>query len=135
MNEDFLFTDVGIDSIGFYAPRYYIDLQELALERGVKPDKLTKGLLLSEMRMPDYDEDIISFALKAGYNALYRGNINPKDIDAVFVGTETMTYSVKSVSNILVELLGISKYSMTQDIYNACAAQTLAILKYIEMVL
>jgi len=134
MNEDFLFTDVGIDSIGFYAPRYYIDLQELALERGVKPDKLTKGLLLSEMRMPDYDEDIISFALKAGYNALYRGNIKPKDIDAVFVGTETMTYSVKSVSNILVELLGISKYSMTQDIYNACAAQTLAILNAIALI-
>lgn len=121
MKDDFLFADIGIDSIGFFAPRHYIDLQELALERKVNPDKLTKGLLLKEMRFPDYDEDIISLALKAGYSALYRGQVNPKDIDAVFMGTETMTYSVKSVSNILVELLGISKNSLTQDIYNACA--------------
>ncbi len=134
MNDKLIFMDVGIDSIGFSAPRHYIDLQELALEREVNPDKLTKGLLLKEMRHPDYDEDIISLALKAGYNALYRGNINPKDIDAVFVGTETMTYSVKAVSNILVELLGISKNTLTQDIYNACAAQTLAILNAMALI-
>ena len=134
MNEDFLFSDIGIDSIGFSAPRHYIDLQELALERGVNPDKIIKGLLSKEMRYPDYDEDIISLALKAGYNAIYRGKINPKDIDAVFMGTETMTYSVKSVSNILVELLSISKNSLTQDIYNACAAQTLAIINAMALI-
>ena len=43
--------------------------------------------------------------LKAGYNALIRGNISPKNIEAVFIGTETMTYAVKSVSNIFAELL------------------------------
>jgi len=86
------------------------------------------------MRMPDYGEDIISLSLKAAYDAIYRGKINPKDIDAVFVGTETMTYSVKSVSNILVDLLGVSKNCLTQDIYNACAAQTLAILNAIALV-
>lgn len=134
MDEKLLFMDVGIDSIGFSAPRHYIDLQELALVRDVNPDKLTKGLLLKEMRYPDYDEDIISLALKAGYNALYRGNINPKDIDAIFMGTETMTYSVKSVSNILVDLLGISKNSLTQDVYNACAAQTLGILNALALI-
>ena len=47
--------------------------------------------------------------LKAAYNALLKGNVDPKSIDAIFVGTETITYSVKSVSNIFAELLGISK--------------------------
>ncbi len=134
LNNDILFTTIGIDSIGFYAPRTYVDLEELALKRCVDPEKYSKGLLLKEMRFPESDEDIISIGLKAGYSALLRGNINPKLIDGVFVGTETMTYAVKSVSNILGELLNVSSNSMTQDIYNACAAGTLAIINAMSLV-
>ena len=134
LSDDFLFSDVGIDSFGFYAPRTYIDLKELAIKRNVDPNKFSKGLLLNEMRFPEYDEDIISMGFKAGYNALLRGNINPKTIDAIFVGTETITYAVKSVSNIFAQLFGISKNCITQDIYNACAGGTLAILNAISMV-
>ncbi len=129
-----LFSDVGIDSIGFHAPRHYVDIGEFAKKRNVDPNKYKKGLLLKEMRMPQTGEDIVSLGLKAGYNALIRGNISPKDIDAVFVGTETMTYAVKSVSNIFAEWLGISTNSMTQDVYNACAAGTLAILNAIGLI-
>jgi 3-hydroxy-3-methylglutaryl CoA synthase len=134
INDEYLFSDVGIDSIGFYAPRSYLNLEELAKYRNVDPEKYTKGLMLREMRLPDIGEDIVSMGLKAGYNALQRGNINPKKVDAVFVGTETMTYAVKSVSNILAELLGISINSITQDTYNACAAATLAIINAIALI-
>ncbi|MBD3229623.1 MAG: hypothetical protein GF329_15690 [Candidatus Lokiarchaeota archaeon] len=134
LNDEYLFSNIGIDSIGFYTPRLYLNLNELALRRNVDPDKYRKGLLLNEMRLPDIGEDIVSMGLKAGYNALIRGNINPKTIDAIFVGTETMTYAVKSVSNILGELLGISINSITQDTYNACAAATLAIINAIALI-
>jgi len=133
LNEN-LFSNVGIDSIGFHAPRHFIDIEEFARKRNLNIDKYRKGLLLKEMRMPQVGEDIISMGLKASFNALNRGNINPKEIDAVFVGTETMTYAVKSVSNIFAELLGIPMNSMTQDIYNACAAATLAILNAIALI-
>ena len=96
-------------------------LKDLAIERKVDPEKYKKGLMSIEMRVPEVNEDIISIGLKAGYNALLKGNISPKDIDALFVGTETITYAVKSVSNIFAELLGISSNSFTQDCYNACA--------------
>lgn len=129
-----LFSNIGIDSIGFHAPKQYVCIEEFAKKRNIDPNKYMKGLLLKEMRMPQLGEDIISIGLKAGYNALIRGNILPKDIDAIFVGTETMTYAVKSVSNIFAELLGISTNSITQDIYNACAAGTLAILNAIGLV-
>jgi 3-hydroxy-3-methylglutaryl CoA synthase len=86
------------------------------------------------MRLPEIDEDIISMGLKAGHHALIRGNIDPKEIDAVFVGTETVTYAVKSVSNIFAELLECSPNSITQDVYNACAAGTLAILNAIALI-
>ncbi|MFX0139581.1 MAG: hydroxymethylglutaryl-CoA synthase family protein [Candidatus Hodarchaeota archaeon] len=134
LSDDYLFSDIGIDSIGFHAPRYYVKLEELALERKVDPAKYKKGLLSKEMRIAEIDEDIISLGLKAGYNALQRGGIPPKSIDALFVGTETEVYAAKSISNIFAEMLEISPNSMTQDIYNACAGGTLAILNAIAMI-
>ena len=131
ISDEYLFSNIGIDSIGFHAPRYYVDIEDLAARRNVDPAKFRDGLMLKEMRLAEKDEDIISLGLKAGYNALSRGNISPKDIDAVFCGTETITYAVKSVSNIFAHMLGISDNCMTQDIYNACAGGTLAILNAI----
>jgi 3-hydroxy-3-methylglutaryl CoA synthase len=134
LSNDYLFSNIGIDSVAFYAPRSYVDLYELALERKVDPQKYAKGLLSKEMRIAEIDEDIISLGLKAGYNALLRGAISPKSIDALFVGTETEVYAAKSVSNIFSEMLEISPNSLTQDIYNACAGGTLAILNAIALV-
>jgi 3-hydroxy-3-methylglutaryl CoA synthase len=134
LSNDYLFSNIGIDSIGFHAPRHYVKLEELAQKRKVDPEKYKKGLLLKEMRVADIDEDIISLGLKAGYNALLRGGISPKSIDALFVGTETEVYAAKSISNIFAEMLEISPNSLTQDIYNACAGGTLAILNAIALI-
>ena len=134
ISNEYLFSDIGIDSVGFYAPKYYIKLKDLAVERKVHPDKYKKGLMAIEMRIPDVNEDIISLGLKAGYQALVKGNLSPKSIDALFVGTETITYAVKSVSNIFAELLEISTNSVCQDVYNACAGGTLALLNAIALV-
>ncbi len=134
ISDDHLFGNVGIDSLGFHAPRHFVKLKELALERKVDPEKYAKGLLSKEMRIADVDEDIISLGLKAGYNALQRGGIDSKSIDALFVGTETEVYAAKSISNIFAEMLSISPNSFTQDTYNACAGGTLAILNAIAMI-
>jgi 3-hydroxy-3-methylglutaryl CoA synthase len=134
LSNDYLFSNIGIDSIGFYSPRYYVKLEELAIQRQIDPAKYSKGLLSKEIRIAEVDEDIISLGLKAGYNALIRGDISPKSIDALFVGTETEVYAAKSVSNIFAEMLEISTNSITQDIYNACAGGTLAILNAIALI-
>ncbi|MBY8985580.1 MAG: hydroxymethylglutaryl-CoA synthase family protein [Candidatus Lokiarchaeota archaeon] len=134
ISDEYLFGNIGLDSIGFYAPRHFLNLTELAIERKVDPEKYAKGLLSKEMRLADVDEDIISLGLKAGYNALQRGGIDSKSIDALFVGTETEVYAAKSISNIFAEMLNISPNALTQDIYNACAGGTLAILNAIGMI-
>ncbi|WP_371802836.1 hydroxymethylglutaryl-CoA synthase family protein [Candidatus Lokiarchaeum ossiferum] len=128
-----LFSNVGIDSIGFYAPKYYLSLENLAKLRDVNPDKFKYGLMAYEMRVPNRGEDCISIGLKAAQNALFRGKIDPAEIDALFVGTEATIYAVKSISNIYKDLLKIPKKCMTQDVSNACAAGTLAILNAIGM--
>ena len=132
-NLDDLFTNVGIDSIGFFAPSFYLNLENLAKLRDINPDKYKFGLMIYEMRVPDRGEDSISIGLKAAQNALVRGKIDPSEIDALFVGTETTVYAVKSISNIYKDLLGIPKNCMTQDVSNACAAGTLAIINAIGM--
>ncbi|UCC21135.1 MAG: hydroxymethylglutaryl-CoA synthase family protein [Promethearchaeota archaeon] len=134
LSNEYLFSNIGIDSLSFFSPRTYVDLRELAKERNVDPNKYTKGLLSKEMRIPEVDEDVVSLGLKAGYNTLQRGDISPKSIDALFFGNETITYSVKSISNIFAEMLEISPNSITQDIYNACAGGTLAILNSIGLI-
>ncbi|MFW9867117.1 MAG: hydroxymethylglutaryl-CoA synthase family protein [Candidatus Thorarchaeota archaeon] len=134
LSDDHLFSQIGISSIGFHAPRSFVKLEELAKERKVDPAKYAKGLLSKEMRVVEVDEDIISLGLKAGYNALQRGGIPPKSIDALFVGTETEVYAAKSISNIFAEMLNISPNALTQDVYNACAGGTLAILNAIALI-
>ncbi|HUW90466.1 MAG TPA: hydroxymethylglutaryl-CoA synthase [Candidatus Nanopelagicaceae bacterium] len=134
IGNDYLFGNIGIDSVGFYAPKYYIKLDDLAQQRNIDPGKFQKGLMVHEMRVPEVNEDIISLGLKAGYQALLKGGISPKSIDALFVGTETITYAVKSVSNIFAELLEISPNALTMDSYNACAGGTLALLNAIALV-
>jgi 3-hydroxy-3-methylglutaryl CoA synthase len=132
--DDDYFFNVGIDSMGFYTPKYYVDLTDLAEVRNVDPNKYLKGLLTKEMRIPGAGEDIVSMAAKAGHYAMMRGNIDPSEIDAIFLGTETMTYAVKSVSNILAEILNISLNCVTQDVYNACAGETLAVLNAVGLI-
>jgi 3-hydroxy-3-methylglutaryl CoA synthase len=128
------FSDIGIDSIGFYAPHLMFPLARLAEARNVDIQKYYQGLLTYEMRLPDFGEDIVSLGCKAAKNALIRSLTNSKSIDAVFVGTETITYAVKSVSNIIKDYLGLEKNCLTQDVYNACAAGTLAILNAYAMI-
>ena len=48
---------VGIDSLSFYVPSLYVDIEELALERNISADKLVYGLGLKKMSTPDFDEN------------------------------------------------------------------------------
>jgi hydroxymethylglutaryl-CoA synthase len=128
------YLDVGIDSAAFYTSKYYVDLRDLAKSRGVDPNKYLKGLLTHEMRIPAPGEDIVSMSIKAGQHALIKGNIDPKEIEAVFIGTETSTYAAKSVSNVISEVLGVSRNSMTVDMQAACASGTLALLNAIGLI-
>jgi 3-hydroxy-3-methylglutaryl CoA synthase len=134
ISSDENFYNCGIDSIGFYTPRNFVNLEALARIRNIPLNKLRFGLMTHEMRIAAQSEDIISLGVKAAKNALLRGQISPKEIDGVFVGTETITYAVKSVSNIYKDLLEIPKNCITQDIYNACAAGTLAIYNAIAQI-
>ena len=134
MKNNTTFLDIGIDSMGFCVPHNTIRLEELAKARNMDPQKYKSGLFAHEMRIADCGEDIVSLSFNASISAISSGKISKDTIDAVLVGTETITYAVKSVASILKDLLGLKLEILTQDVYNACAAGTLAILNAIGLI-
>ena len=96
---------VGIDSLAYYVPSLYVDIQELAAERNIVPDKLVKGLGLKKMTTPDYDEDSASIAANSLYRLIKENNINPKEIGRVYLGTESGVDASKPTSSYVVEIL------------------------------
>jgi len=132
--DDAFFLNVGIDAIGFYAPRFRLYLEDLAKKRGVDPVKYRQGLLAEEFAVPDYGEDAISMAIMAAQNVIARGKINPKEIDAIFVGSESLPYAVKSIASILSGFLNIQENAFTGDTLHACAGATLGLLNAVGLV-
>ena len=96
---------VGIDSISYYVPSLYVDIEELALRRNIPAEKLVNGLGLKRMATPDYDEDAASIAANSLFRLISENNINPKEIGRVYLGTESGVDSSKPTSSYVVEIL------------------------------
>ena len=86
---------VGIVGYGVYIPRYRLPATEVARiwsgnEEGALPIK--------EKAVPGLDEDTITISIEAARNALKRAEIDPSDIRAVWIGSESHPYAVKPSS-------------------------------------
>lgn len=104
----------GIDAISFYVPNRFLPISTLAKARGIQEEKLTKGLGLLNMAVPDTTEDAASFAANALYRLIEIHGIDPSTIGRVYLGTEsavdaskpTATYAVGAVEKVLEERFG-----------------------------
>ena len=118
---------VGITGYGVYIPRYRIKTADIAAVWGEDGDKLAKGLGVFEKSVPGPDEDVATISVEAARNAVKRANINPVNIGAIYVGSESHPYAVKPTGTIVAEAIGCS-YDMTCADYEfACKAGTAAI--------
>ena len=79
--------NIGIDKIGFSMPNRYLDIKDLAVARGIDPDKFTKGLLQSEMCVTSKEEDIVTLGARAAEEILTKED--KEKIDMIVLGTET----------------------------------------------
>ena len=96
---------VGIDSLSYYVPSLYVDIEDLAIKRDIVPDKLIKGLGLKKMATPDFDEDSASIAANSLYRLIVDNNIDPRKVGRVYLGTESGVDSSKPTSSYVVEIL------------------------------
>jgi hydroxymethylglutaryl-CoA synthase len=110
----------GIVGYGSYVPRYRLPATEVAR---VWTDG-QGGTPIIEKAVPGPDEDTLTIGLEAARNALARANIDPQNIGAVWVGSESHPYAVKPTSTIIAEALGVTPYTEAADWQFACKAGT-----------
>ncbi len=114
----------GIIGYGAYVPRNRIKVEEIAKVWGADAPSYKKGLMLEEKSVPSPDQDTITMAVEASKRALKRAGIDPKEIGAVYVGSESHPYAVKPSGTVLAEALGATPEVHTADFEFACKAGT-----------
>lgn len=115
---------IGIVGYGAYVPRFRIKAEEISRVWGTDAESIKKGLNVEEKSVPDYDEDTVTISVEAARNALKRAGINPEEIGAVFVGSESHPYVVKPSGTIVAEAIGASENLFCADLEFACKAGT-----------
>ncbi len=118
---------IGITSYGTYIPRYRIKVEEIARVWGDNPEHIKSGLMIHEKSVPDLDEDTATIAVEAARSAIGRCNIDPKEIGAVYVGSESHPYAVKPTATIVAEAIEATPDLTAADFEFACKAGTAAI--------
>lgn len=109
---------VGIIGYGAYVPRYRLPAVEVARvwTNGMG------GTPVREKAVAGLDEDVITMSIEAARNAIARAEIDPRDIRAVWVGSESHPYAVKPSSTIVAEAIGTSPNIQAADWEFACKA-------------
>lgn len=113
---------IGIVGYGSYVPPYRIKARTIADQWGDDPVTMEKGLLMEEKTVPGWDEDTITISVAAAKNALKRAGIDPVDIGAVYIGSESHPYAVKPSGTVLIDALGIGPHVHVADLEFACKA-------------
>ncbi len=98
-------VQVGIDAMSFYVPSIYLDLKTLAPSRNLDYEKLSKGLGVLKMALPDTDEDAASMAANAVFKLLKEYNLNPRDIGRLYVGTESGLDGAKPIATYVLGMI------------------------------
>ncbi len=120
----------GIVGYGVYIPQYRLPAREVAR---IWSDG-EGGVPIKEKAVPGPDEDTMTIGLEAARNALARAQINPQDIGAVWVGSESHPYAVKPTSTIIAEAIGATPATLGADWQFACKAGSETVQAGIGMV-
>ncbi|MGB8952120.1 MAG: hydroxymethylglutaryl-CoA synthase [Candidatus Aminicenantales bacterium] len=124
----------GIIGYGAYIPRNRIKVEEIAKVWGADAPSYKRGLMLEEKSVPSPDQDTITMSVEASKNSLKRARINPRDIGAVYIGSESHPYAVKPSGTVLAEAIGATPDVHTADFEFACKAGTEAMFVALGLV-
>jgi len=113
---------VGIIGYGAHLPRRRIKVEEIAKVWGADAPSYKKGLELLQKSVPALDEDTITLSVEAARNAVARAQIDPRDIGAIYVGSESHPYAVKPSGVTVAEAIGATPACHCADFEFACKA-------------
>ncbi|OGB60343.1 MAG: hydroxymethylglutaryl-CoA synthase [Caldithrix sp. RBG_13_44_9] len=124
----------GIVGYGSYIPKYRIRVEEIAKQWGADAESYRKGLMVEEKSVPALDQDTITMAVEASLRALSRAGINPLEIGAVYVGSESHPYAVKPSGTTLAEAIAATPEVHCADFEFACKAGSEAMFVALQLV-
>ncbi len=124
--------DVSILGWGGYIPRYRIKLEDIEKVWGDKD--YSARVRVYEKAVAGPDEDATTIAVEAAKNAIARAGIDPKEIDAVFFGSESKPYAVKPTITVVIDALGLKYRVFGADVEFACKGGTDAMVICIGLV-
>jgi len=97
--------NVGIDTIDYYIPKLFVGMHDLSLAREIPYAKLSQGLGIKRMSIPDCNEDTASLAANALLQLIITNKIDPSEIGRIYLGTETGLDSSKPISSYVIEVV------------------------------
>jgi len=98
-------TRVGIDDMALHVPRLYLPIQTLAEKRNIEYAKLSKGLGLEKMAIPDVHEDAATMAASAVAELIEKNHLDPNTIGRIYLGTESALDGAKPTATYVVNML------------------------------
>jgi len=125
---------VGIIGYGAYVPRNRIKVEEIAKVWGADAPNYKRGLGLEEKSVPSPDQDTITMSVEATKNALKRAEIDPQEIEAIYVGSESHPYAVKPSGTVVAEAIGATPEIHCASFEFACKAGSEAMFVCIGLV-
>lgn len=102
-------------------------VEETAKIWGEDPERIKEGLLVKEKSVPASDEDTATIAVEAARNAMKRAQIDPEELGAIYVGSESHPYAVKPTATMVAEAIQATPNLTAADYEFACKAGTAAI--------
>ncbi len=125
---------VGIDDISVYIPKLYLPVTgEFATSRGIDPAKLTRGIGIERMAVPDAHEDAATMAAMSLLELMRRSDLKPEDIGKIYVGTESAVDEAKALGTYVIGMLeqiygaGSFQDCSTVEFKSACIGTTQAL--------
>ena len=119
---------------GKTADEYRAKVEEIAKVWGDDPKSISKGLVVNQKSVPGPDEDTITISVEAARRALQRAEIDPQDIGAIYVGSESHPYAVKPTATIVADAIRASPNLTAADLEFACKAGTAGIQAAVGLV-
>ena len=119
---------VGIVGYGAYIPMNRLRAEEVNRVWG------GSGTPIEEKAVICMDEDTVTISVECARYAVRRAGVDPREIGAVYVGTESKPYAVKPCGTIVAEAIGATPNVTAADYEFACKAGTEAFQNCIGLV-
>ena len=112
---------VGLDDIAVHIPALYLPMETFAELRNQDFGKLSKGLGLLGMSVPDVHQDPATMAAMAVAELIDRNRLDPRAIGRLYLGTESALDGAKPTATYILQMLTM-RYAPTHgaDCFSRC---------------